>query len=145
MERERSAWHALEALPRGCPAPARLELLSEWLDAMHAVRESSATRTAVAAHQSRLALQECVEALTTPAAGLETAMAPPVPECGQHYLGRDGSAWHVTGIVHDELEPELYCVRIDKRGARAVDNPHEVYCEDWLLFCVVHGLQPDEA
>jgi hypothetical protein len=152
LEAERQAWRRLLNSKEGPSSPARLDMLNEWITAHRALREARSQATADILYRAHESLRSCVRSLaaSSPVEHLHgpSAHATPAaealhatPHLGDRFTGRSGSRWRVVGLVNDVIEPDFYLLQIAESERARDEAVHEVYSEDWGLFCVVHGLR----
>jgi hypothetical protein len=132
----------------------RSTAFAEWVAANNELREAQSLCTSAAISKAMEEMRGCaallardtlLEAGPRASAGASVAYGQPQcfgsrPQVGQVFQGRGGVLWTVANVTEDMLEPELFLVQMECTGGAAAEGVHDVYCEDWALFCVVHGL-----
>lgn len=153
-ERETVAWKKLTESRASQGSDERAAAFAEWVAANNELREAQSICTSMTISKAMEEMRGCAELLARDSllepgaravagAGAEHGQPRSFgfrPQVGQVFQGRRGALWKVANVTHDVLEPELFLVQMECTGGAASDTVHDVYCEDWALFCVVHGL-----
>ena len=144
FERERRAWKLLNEGRAARDADQRSAAFREWVDANNEMREAQSQTTSAAIRKAVEEMRGCAAVLAKDAmqeAGASDFESSGFARLRSYFQGRGGAVWKVVNMTMDVLEPELFLLQMECSNGNAASNGvHDVYCEDWALFCVVHGL-----
>jgi hypothetical protein len=155
LAREKIAWERLAESHSSSGADERSDRFKEWLSANQALRETQSALTADAVRRATDSMRDCAEAISGGSSAIPSSLSAPAtrsrlgaeavaadPKPGAFFHGRGKAIWEVLTVSRDALEPAFFLVHLECRDEGTSPSVHEVYSEDWTLFCVIHGLQP---